>query len=575
MERMRTLKRMEDYESNWRSLNQQVYDSLSQHKHYITNVAVRATYYYCEECGKEMYWPIIKVQTRMKYYDTTNSCRYEDYQIDAYWFDKIPALTRLEKVCDTINHEYYAFRDSFSLRECPLCGAPAQRKEGYYAGGAGSRSDIGYPVYEIYSTYNPKQPKYNQFSDEALEAEMRGRFEEMGKTRIKNAKEENRKTAEQYASSRINEFQIQVQDSSEPEVWSSINGEIVKNSPDNLKIFLMDILKMETSILGFNQRLEELYKQKKSSELQHKLDAEFDDKKKRQLEREAAEIEKELEKYSPSMTSLGIRDPGEPRKVSEPTLSKPGLFNKKKVEAENKRLMDEYQEKVKEYNDSYQRYQVALAENQRLYSERVEEGKNELKKKIEEKKQEIATLSQETEMPSSVETIIEKEIDTAENALKETYTQRNNFYNTDIVYIKYRNPVALASFCEYLVSGRCTELEGPNGAYNIYENEIRVDRITDQLDKVLVSLDQIKSNQYTIYSELVEMNTSLKSLNSSLNNAIKSIDQIEKNSRVANERLAEISSNTAVTAYYSKVNAYYAKKTAETAKAIGWLVALK
>ena len=48
--------------------------------------------------------------------------------------------------------------------------------------------------------------------------------------------------------------------------------------------------------------------------------------------------------------------------------------------------------------------------------------------------------------------------------------------------------IAIASFYEYLMAGRCTSLEGTGGAYNLYENEIRMNQIISQLDTVITSL---------------------------------------------------------------------------------------
>ena len=169
---------------------------------------------------------------------------------------------------------------------------------------------------------------------------------------------------------------------------------------------------------------------------------------------------------------------------------------------------------------------------------------------------------------SPVISMLGDEIEQAESVLQNAYLQRNNMYNLDIVFMKYRNPVAISSFYEYLMSGRCTVLEGVDGAYNIYETESRLNQITTQLDQVIDSLESIKQNQFVIYSEIQEMNMSLQSLEASMNTAIDSMSSM-------NRKLDGISENTAVTAYYSKVNAYYAQKTAQLTNAIGWLVALK
>lgn len=86
-----------------------------------------------------------------------------------------------------------------------------------------------------------------------------------------------------------------------------------------------------------------------------------------------------------------------------------------------------------------------------------------------------------------------------ENALKKHYSQ-------NVVFEKYRNLVAISTFEEYLMSGRCETLEGANGAYNLYEMELRQNVIINQLSSIISNLEQIRNNQYTLYHELTKAN---------------------------------------------------------------------
>ena len=61
-------------------------------------------------------------------------------------------------------------------------------------------------------------------------------------------------------------------------------------------------------------------------------------------------------------------------------------------------------------------------------------------------------------------------------------------------------------FSEYLQSGRCSTLEGHEGAYNIYENEIRLGIINDKLNEIINRLDRIERNQYRLYESIREVN---------------------------------------------------------------------
>ena len=115
------------------------------------------------------------------------------------------------------------------------------------------------------------------------------------------------------------------------------------------------------------------------------------------------------------------------------------------------------------------------------------------------------------------------------------------YYKQDIIYPKYRNLAALTSIYEYLESGRCDELTGPQGAYNLYEDELRKDIIINQLNTIISDLEQIKYNQYMLYQEVKQIQTNTQ--------------------RIANELYQikgfayEITQIAALNTYYNGINA--------------------
>lgn len=112
---------------------------------------------------------------------------------------------------------------------------------------------------------------------------------------------------------------------------------------------------------------------------------------------------------------------------------------------------------------------------------------------------------EDSEYVAKANKILTKHNDTyalLENALLE-------HYNQNIIFPKYRNMVAITTINEYLMSGRCYELEGPDGAYNLYELELRQNIIIGQLSAIVDSLEQIKSNQFSLYQELAKANDTL------------------------------------------------------------------
>ena len=90
----------------------------------------------------------------------------------------------------------------------------------------------------------------------------------------------------------------------------------------------------------------------------------------------------------------------------------------------------------------------------------------------------------------------------------------DTLYDCDVIFPKYRNLIAVAQFYEYMMSGRCSILEGHEGAYNIYENEIRQEIIITKLDEAINLLKEIRDTQYLLLEALHACNDRLKSIES-------------------------------------------------------------
>ncbi len=121
--------------------------------------------------------------------------------------------------------------------------------------------------------------------------------------------------------------------------------------------------------------------------------------------------------------------------------------------------------------------------------------------------------------------------------LLESQNLLQRYYSSNIIYAKYRTIPALTSMYEYFITGRCTELTGPHGAYNMYEDELRKDTVISQLNTVIENLEQIKQNQYMLYQQ------------------VKAIQ--ENTSQIASE-LRQIKGHTVQIAQLTALNAYYA-----------------
>ena len=111
------------------------------------------------------------------------------------------------------------------------------------------------------------------------------------------------------------------------------------------------------------------------------------------------------------------------------------------------------------------------------------------------------------------------------------------FYASDVIYPKYRTLPALTSIYEYFMTGRCTELTGPHGAYNLYEDELRKDTVISQLNAVIENLEQIRQNQYMLYQK---------------------VNAIQENTAVIASELKQIKGYAVQIAQLTALNAYYA-----------------
>ena len=266
-----------------------------------------------------------------------------------------------------------------------------------------------------------------------------------------------------------------------------------------------------------------------------------------------------------------IEEPPMPRK---PELKKPGLFNKKKILAENESLMMQYETDVQAYNALIsQLKEEAKAKRDAVENACWKEYKaaEQLKSALAKK---VADAFNKPSPANAIKAVLENETLEAEKLLANLYAARNKLYAYNVIFEKYRDPVAISSFTEYLISGRCTSLEGADGAYNIYENEIRMNLVITKLDSIIISLEQIKQNQFTLYTEMLKINTSLNTMNQTMSQALGSIRNIEVTAVSMDEQLKHISRNSDVIAHNTAVAAYYSKVNAELTNALGYMVAL-
>lgn len=147
---------------------------------------------------------------------------------------------------------------------------------------------------------------------------------------------------------------------------------------------------------------------------------------------------------------------------------------------------------------------------------------------------------------------LEPSIQAMQRQNSESRTTLQKIYDRGIIFPKYRNLIMMCSIYEYFCSGRCTTLEGHEGAYNVLEMEIRLDRIITQLDKVIAQLGAIQQNQYVLYSAIQESNQRSEQLLASVNQLVGGVQELNSQSRIMGDRLSSLQQSSALTAYHAE-----------------------
>lgn len=178
-----------------------------------------------------------------------------------------------------------------------------------------------------------------------------------------------------------------------------------------------------------------------------------------------------------------------------------------KIEAENEIARRQYENKMTEY-------ETAVFEAKKKY-----------------KAEQEAYLQAQTLLPS-----LKQDLINTNNALRETENVLAQLYSLDVIFPKYRGYIPMTTICEYFSSGRVTELTGKDGAYNLYENEVRQNMIINNLAAIqqdMHLLEKIKDNQYLLYNSMKETSRLLSSIGYNISATQRSAAITAEQSRIA------------------------------------------
>ena len=208
-------------------------------------------------------------------------------------------------------------------------------------------------------------------------------------------------------------------------------------------------------------------------------------------------------------------------------------------------LADRYAQKIQEFElQKQKKEQLASSEKEvkaGVYAKALEEKKAGLLKEKEEIQRYLAdyavqqesVLSEKADQLPAVQTstaavlFIDNEIKSLAADLFAIYGAIDELNSLNIIYKKYQDFYVLCILYEYFLSGRVTELGGADGAYNLYESELKTNKILNKLDlidekleTIISKLNDIKENQVVLYEAMKEADQGIQKLNDSMEKLI-------------------------------------------------------
>lgn len=96
--------------------------------------------------------------------------------------------------------------------------------------------------------------------------------------------------------------------------------------------------------------------------------------------------------------------------------------------------------------------------------------------------------------------------------------------------------------------------EAHEGAYNKYDNESRLDYIICKMDEVIKHLEDIKSNQYQLYSAIQESSEKCDRLIANTSQMVTQLNGIQAQGTELNARIAQLQTTSDLTLYEAACN---------------------
>ena len=366
------------------------------------------------------------------------------------------------------------------------------------------------------------------------------------------------------------------------------NVDVITNAESLLK-YLKLVSEAETSVMQLTEalalalstrgRLEEMLERRKS------LDAYLSKRQNRwSAERDAISNGERLSESDTGTKPSRPQMMSEPAKPIAPEPRKPGLFNRKRIEAENAEAERLYQEALAAYEAELSWVRDENAELESAYRKDVAAWKRRRSAAIKRQLDELGPQPSDRPKRSRADSDVTKALKASVSAAKAMCKELEKklveasgllklAYSADVIFPKYRNIEAMTTMYEYFETGRCTSLKGPDGAYNLYESELRsnaiigrLDVVSDKLDRISDQLSTIQANQYVLYKAVEGVSERLDAMSTTLG-------EILSETKSTGQTAREISAKASAMVRNSAEIAYWARKNAELTDSLGYLIA--
>lgn len=152
---------------------------------------------------------------------------------------------------------------------------------------------------------------------------------------------------------------------------------------------------------------------------------------------------------------------------------------------------------------------------EREYDERLKKARQEAELKFSQACEEYQKKRDlEREMLEREISKIEPDLAMIHQLRLKTKSLLKQYYGLNIIHKSYRDIIPIASFYHYLSTGICSELEGPDGCYRLYEWEVLQKIIIAKLDQVIEQLEILNERQSELKEALMSSNAAVKELTS-------------------------------------------------------------